>query len=101
MGKLGYQERQQERSSSRMAEVSGITELQLLNAEVASLERTLKAVQAGEKTSTACSRVVNSIISHEDKDLFLVKEGGAAGENQYHNSAGGSGGGGDGCCVIL
>lgn len=83
-----------------MAEVSGITELQLLEAEVASLEHTLKAVQAGEKTSIACSRVVNSITSHEDKDLFLVKEGGAAGENQYHNSAGTSGGGGD-CCVIL
>jgi hypothetical protein len=79
--------------------ISGITELQMLETEVSSLEKTLKAVNAAEKTSSACARALQIMKAAEDKDGFLVKEGGAVEQNQYHTSAGQ--GGDDGCCVVL
>ena len=79
-----------------MAEVSGITELQLLETEVVSLEKTLKAVQGAEKTSSACSRVLQKMKQYEDKDGFVHKEGREM--NQYHTSAGQGADGG--CCVV-
>jgi hypothetical protein len=82
-----------------MSEVGGITELQLLEAENASLKQELEGVQAGESTSVACGRAVAAIKGAEAKDGFLVKEGGTATQNQYHTSAGA--GGDDGCCTVL
>lgn len=80
-----------------MSEMGGITELQLLEAEVASLEKQLSGVQGGEKTSTACARIVASIKGRESKDGFIQKEG-VVEHNQFHTSAGTGGGGG--CCVV-
>ena len=79
-----------------MAEVSGITELQMLESEVTSLKKTLKSVQGGDKTSAACGRVITSITNASASDGFLITEGGE--QNQYHTSAGGGGEGG--CCVV-
>jgi prefoldin subunit 5 len=79
--------------------ISGITQLQMLGTEVAILEKSLKAVNAAEKTSSACARVLQIMKAAEEKDGFLVKEGGAVEQNQYHTSAGQ--GGDDGCCVVL
>ena len=81
-----------------MAEVSGITELQMLETEVSSLQKTLKKVQAGENTSVACARVVQSITASADRDGFLIREGGSAEQNQYHTAA--AQGGDGGCCVV-
>ena len=81
-----------------MAEIGGITELQILEAEVALLKKQLMGVQQAEKTSSACARIVASIKAKEAKDSFIVKEGGTMEHNQYHTSAGASGDGG--CCVV-
>lgn len=81
-----------------MTEESGVTQLQLLEVELSSLNKTLKAVGAAENTSESCSRVISNILAAEDKDGFLVTEGGAVEQNQYHTSAGTSGEGG--CCVV-
>lgn len=80
-----------------MAE-SGYTQLQILEAELSSFNKTLKALGKAEDTSEACSRVISNIQAAEEKDGFLVIEGGAAEQNQYHTSAGQSAG--DGCCVV-
>ena len=82
-----------------MTEISGITELQMLEAEVASLQKTLEKVQVGEKTSVACARVVQSITAAADRDGFLIREGGSAEQNQYHTAE--AQGGDGGCCVVL
>lgn len=80
-----------------MAEVSGITELQLLETEVACLEKTLAASKKAENTSSACKRVLSKMNQMEAKDSFVMTEG--MEPNQYHTSAGqGSDGG---CCAVL
>lgn len=81
-----------------MAEVSGITELQLLEAEIGILEQQASKLQGAENTSAACSRIVQSIQDSEGRDGFLVKQG-VEEQNQFHSSAPSSGGGG--CCVVL
>jgi hypothetical protein len=81
-----------------MAEVGGITELQLLEAEAGTLKKELQGVQAAENTSVACARAVAAITA-ETKDGFLVKEGGTVTQNQYHTSAGAAEE--DSCCTIL
>lgn len=81
-----------------MAEESGVTQLQILEVELSSLNKTLKAVGKAENTSEACSRLITNIQAAEEKDGFLVTEGGAIEQNQYHTSAGQSGDGG--CCVV-
>jgi hypothetical protein len=83
-----------------MSEVGGITELQLLEAEVATLKKELEGVKAGEKTSVACGRALAAMKEAESKDGFLVKEAGTVTQNQYHTSASGTGGE-DGCCTVL
>ena len=79
--------------------VGGITELQMLEEEMALLKKQLDGIKAAEPTSVACTRLAVTIEKAEDVDGFLVKEGGAAESNQFHTSAGSSAG--DGCCVIL
>ena len=79
-----------------MSEVGGITELQLLEAEVALLRKKLEMAKKADKTSVCCSRIVASINSAQAKDGFLVTEGSAP--NQFHTSAGA--GGEKGCCVV-
>ena len=79
-----------------MAEIGGITELQMLEAEVSLLESKLSVAQKADKTSACCSRIVSSVNGSQAKDGFLVTEGSAP--NIFHTSAGG--GGDSGCCVI-
>mmetsp|Transcript_3312 Transcript_3312/g.6871 ORF Transcript_3312/g.6871 Transcript_3312/m.6871 type:complete len:82 (+) Transcript_3312:105-350(+) len=81
-----------------MAEVSGITELQMLEAEIGILEKQAAAVQGAESTSAACARIVSSIQGAESRDGFVLKQG-AEEQNQFHSTVGSSSGGG--CCVVL
>ena len=81
-----------------MAEIGGITELQLLEAEIAVLEKQFAAVQNAGSTSEGCNRIVKSIRAAESKDGFLMVQG-AQEHNQFHSSAGNQGGGG--CCLVL
>jgi hypothetical protein len=83
-----------------MSEGGGITELQLLEADNASMKKELEGVKAGESNSVACGRAVAAIKGAEAKDGFLVKEAGTVStQNQYHTSAGAAGE--DGCCTLL
>lgn len=82
-----------------MAEVSGITELQLLEKETSILKKQLDEVQKADNTSTACARIIANIEGAEEKDGFLVKEGAAVEQNQFHTAAGPAAGEG-GCCVL-
>lgn len=78
-----------------MSEVGGITELQMLESEVALLERKVEMAKDAEKTSVCCSRIVTSINSSHAKDGFLVTEGNAP--NQFHTAAAP---GESGCCIV-
>lgn len=79
-----------------MAEVGGVTELQLLENEARLLTKQLDAVQRSEKTSASCARLIAAIQAAEEKDGFV---GGATENNQYHTSAGSSSDGG--CCNVM
>ena len=80
-------------------EVGGITELQLLQADAASLKRELESLKTAENTSVACKRLATAILEAQGNDGFIVKEGGAVEENQFHAAASASAEGG--CCVVL
>lgn len=80
-------------------EGGGLTTLQLLEAELTTLKKTLSGVEAASNTGKACAKVVNAIKESEMNDFFLVREG-VADHNMYHTSAG-SGGGDGGCCQVL
>lgn len=82
-----------------MTEVGGLTELQMLETEAATLKRTLEGLEQAEPTSTAAARIISNIKSAEETDAFLLKEGGQAEANQYHSSAGQAADGG--CCIVL
>jgi tryptophan synthase beta subunit len=77
--------------------VGGITELQLLEAEVQLLRKKLGSVKKAEKTSSACRKIISSVHASEGKDFFLVGEG--RGPNPYHTSAGVTAD--RGCCNVL
>jgi hypothetical protein len=92
----------QVRSSSlfhrvNMAEIGGITELQMLEQEISLLKKQLKGIQEAENTSVSCSRIAEKIQRDEDLDGFLVKEG-AVEHNQFHTSGPSAD---EGCCVLL
>mmetsp|Transcript_127322 Transcript_127322/g.179703 ORF Transcript_127322/g.179703 Transcript_127322/m.179703 type:complete len:82 (-) Transcript_127322:62-307(-) len=76
--------------------VGGITELQLLEAEVQLLKKKLELTKSAEETSACCARIIGSVNSAQAKDGFLVTEGSAP--NQFHTSAGNPGE--KGCCVV-
>lgn len=82
-----------------MSEVGGATELELLQSEQAVLQSELNGVKKAENASVACKRFQAAVQAGKDKDGFIVKEAGAAEQNQYHTSAGSSAEGG--CCVVL
>jgi hypothetical protein len=102
----------------------GVTELQILEAQIANLNRQVEGVKRAENASSACAQVIASIQKAEEKDGFVGDnavagaggggpEGGAGGvaqANQYHSGAsGGSNGGGGagagqpegGCCTVM
>lgn len=82
-----------------MSEVGGITELQLLQAEAASLKKELEGVKKAENTSVSCKRIAAAIQEAKGMDGFLVTEAGEVEKNQFHSSASVSAEGG--CCVVL
>lgn len=82
-----------------MSDIGGITELQMLQQQEAVLKSELNGVKKAENTSVACKRLRAAIEAGKDKDGFLVKEAGAAQQNQYHTAAGSSAEGG--CCIVL
>ena len=83
-----------------MSEVGGITELQVLQAEVEILRSTLSGVQSAPKTSSTNAKLLASIKANEARDGFVVKEGESQAEtNQFHTAAATSSEGG--CCVVL
>mmetsp|Transcript_4402 Transcript_4402/g.5089 ORF Transcript_4402/g.5089 Transcript_4402/m.5089 type:complete len:81 (-) Transcript_4402:447-689(-) len=80
-----------------MAEVSGITELQLLNQEVNLLKKELDDIEsAAENTSTACDYVAANVQKQADQDGFVLTEGGE--HNRFHGSGPSDEGA---CCVLL
>lgn len=79
-----------------MSEIGGITELQMMEAEVKLLQKKLDVVQGADKTSVSCSRIASSISATQNKDGFVVTEGSAP--NIFHTAAGTSGE--SGCCVV-
>lgn len=81
-----------------MAEIGGITELQLLQADIELMKKQLQGIKGGENTSVACSRMISSITKAEDQDGFVVKEGGATEHNQFHTTGPAAE---DECCVLL
>jgi len=80
-------------------EGGGLTSLQMLEAELTTLKKTLEGVEEADNTGKACARVVKNVKEAEVKDFFLTREG-VADHNVYHSSAGGGGGDG-GCCMVL
>ena len=82
----------------RMAEVSGITELQILQAEIDILEKQAAGIKKAENTSAACPRIVEAVTSKESRDGFIMKAGAENDQNQFHAPVGASSGGG--CCVV-
>lgn len=78
-----------------MAELGGISELQVMEAEVALLKSKVEMAQGAEKASVCCSRIVGSINSAQGKDGFLSTEG--SGPNQFHTPAAP---GENGCCAV-
>lgn len=81
-----------------MSEVGGITELQLLQADVGVLKKQLEGIQEAEHVSVASGRIASSISKGEDKDGFLVKEGGVSEQSQFHTTGPSAE---EGCCVVL
>lgn len=79
-----------------MSELGGITELQLLEAEVALLKKKLSLAQKADNTSACCSKLASAITSKAAKDGFLESEGPP---NKFHSPANGAGE--DACCVVL
>jgi hypothetical protein len=80
-----------------MSEVGGITELQMLEEEVALLKRKMDDCKSAESWSSSCSRIASSVSSAEVKDGFLLREGGPP--NAFHTSAGTAAEGS--CCIIV
>ena len=80
-----------------MAEGGGITELQLLEQDVAILKTQLKGVEDADPSSVVGPKLVESIKAKEGTDAFLVKEGGSEEVNQFHAPESSDGG----CCVVL
>jgi hypothetical protein len=80
-----------------MSEIGGITELQLLQQDIALTKKQLEGIQGAENTSVSCARIAQNISKAEDVDGFLVKEG-AVEHNQFHTSGPSPE---EGCCVVL
>lgn len=68
-----------------MAELGGVTELQVLETEISLLERKVEMAKGAEATSVSFPRIVGSINSAQGKDGFLATEG--SGPNQFHTAA--------------
>jgi hypothetical protein len=79
-----------------MSEYGGITELQLLEQQIAVLKRIHKAVERAAPTSEYCSPVVQMIQAAAEMDGFVVNPDTSGGSNQYHG-----GGGSGGCCAAM
>ena len=78
-----------------MSEIAGITNVQILESEVASLEKKLELAKKAETTSVASTRIAGSITSSQAADGFLVTENSVP--NQFHTAAAPGEGG---CCVL-
>ena len=89
-----------------MYEQGGVTELQLLEQEIAVLKRIKAGCETSERTSTACARLIQSIQSEAAFDGFVIATGtgGASDQqqqqNQYHTSASGAAASDGGFCVV-
>ena len=79
---------------------SALSEIQLLEQEIALLKNQLEGIQAADPLSVACPVLANAIEKSEAVDGFLVKAGGISESNQFHTSAGTTNSE-DGCCVVL
>jgi hypothetical protein len=80
-----------------MADIGGITELELLEQDAVILKKQLDGVQGAESTSISCARIAAAIQKAEDVDGFLVKEGSDE-INQFHTSEPAAE---EKCCVLL
>lgn len=85
-----------------MTEVSGITELQLLEQQITSIQSMIQQVEKSDNTSVTCNALIQNLVQAAEKDSFLQT---AAANERLSSSGGGgagsgAGGGGDGCCVV-
>lgn len=84
--------------------IGGITELQLLQADIALLQNQLEGINQAPTTSSVAPKIMACIAKHEDQDGFVGNAGTSAGGgsdqhyNQYHSNppSGESGG----CCTV-
>ncbi|KAL7536436.1 hypothetical protein ACHAWF_005461 [Thalassiosira exigua] len=88
-----------------MSEYGELSEIDLLNAEIAQLKQILTGVKTAKATpAEARAKLVEYCQSKGGSDTFMKADPGMEKRNPYHVSAksgGGGGGGGDGggCCV--
>mmetsp|Transcript_10170 Transcript_10170/g.19529 ORF Transcript_10170/g.19529 Transcript_10170/m.19529 type:complete len:81 (-) Transcript_10170:133-375(-) len=80
-----------------MSEGGGITELQMLEQDVAILKTQLKGAEDADPSSVVGPMLLESIKAKETMDGFLVKEGGSDEVNQFHTAESADGG----CCVVM
>lgn len=86
-----------------MSEYEELSEIDLLNAEIAELKQTLVGVQTAKVgKDEARAKIASYCQSKGGQDGFIKGDPGMEERNIYHNSVKGSGGGdgGGGCCVI-
>lgn len=71
-----------------MSEVGGITELQHLQADAASLTKELEGFQKPKTISLSCKRIVAIVQASKGMDGFLVTDEGtgAVTKNQFHTA---------------
>lgn len=79
-----------------MAEQGGITELQMLQTEIAVLKRMLKGIEKAGNTDTVNPSIVEAINNAASLDCFMNT---CNAPNPYHSSAP-STAAADGCCVL-
>lgn len=74
-----------------------MTELQMLEQDVAILKTQLNGVENADPSSAVGPLLLENIKAKEAMDGFLVKEGGSDEVNQFHTAETPDGG----CCVVM
>lgn len=81
--------------------IGGVTELQLLRADIAVLQNQLEGINQAPTTSSIAIKIMAAVARHEDQDGFVGNAGTSAGSehNQFHSNPS-SGGESGGCCAV-
>ena len=86
-----------------MADYEGLSEIDMLNAEISQLNQILTSVKTAKMSpDEARAKIASYCQSKGTQDGFMKADPGSEERNIYHNSvkaSGGGGGDGGGCCV--